>query len=101
MNRVLIVAGSDSGGGAGIQADLKTVSAFGVWGMTAVTALTAQNTEGVSAVQPHYPPQRSPFRPGRVLTLDIPLSPLERVLACLLVQRGIHAKVQLSQNPER
>ncbi len=48
--RVLIVAGSDSSGGAGIQADLKTVSALGAYGMTAVTALTAQNTQGVFEV---------------------------------------------------
>jgi hydroxymethylpyrimidine/phosphomethylpyrimidine kinase len=48
--RVLIVAGSDSSGGAGIQADLKTASALGVYGMTAITALTAQNTEGVFGV---------------------------------------------------
>ena len=48
--RVLIIAGSDSSGGAGIQADLKTVSVLGAFGMTAVTALTAQNTTGVSAV---------------------------------------------------
>ncbi len=47
---VLIVAGSDSSGGAGIQADLKTVSALGVYGMTAITALTAQNTEGVFGI---------------------------------------------------
>jgi hydroxymethylpyrimidine/phosphomethylpyrimidine kinase len=46
----LIIAGSDSGGGAGIQADLKTVSALGCFGMTAITALTAQNTMGVFGV---------------------------------------------------
>ena len=48
--RVLIVAGSDSGGGAGIQADIKTVTALGGYAMTAVTALTAQNTKGVFGV---------------------------------------------------
>ena len=48
--RVLIVAGSDSGGGAGIQADIKTVTALGGYAMTAVTALTAQNTRGVFGV---------------------------------------------------
>jgi hydroxymethylpyrimidine/phosphomethylpyrimidine kinase len=50
--RVLIVAGSDSGGGAGLQADLKTVAALGGYGMTAITALTAQNTLGVFGVHP-------------------------------------------------
>ena len=53
--RVLIVAGSDSGGGAGIQADIKTVTALNAFAMTALTALTAQNTMGVFAVHPVPP----------------------------------------------
>src|SRR3972149_1992402 len=48
--RVLIVAGSDSGGGAGIQADIKTVPALGGYAATAITALTAQNTRGVFGI---------------------------------------------------
>ena len=51
MPRVLIIAGSDSGGGAGIQADIKTVSALGGYAATAITALTAQNTLGVFGVE--------------------------------------------------
>lgn len=50
--RILIIAGSDSGGGAGIQADLKTVTLLGGFGMTAITAITAQNTLGVQGVHP-------------------------------------------------
>lgn len=50
MGRVLIVAGSDSGGGAGVQADVKTVTALGGYAATAITALTAQNTQGVFGI---------------------------------------------------
>jgi hydroxymethylpyrimidine/phosphomethylpyrimidine kinase len=53
--RVLIVAGSDSGGGAGIQADIKTVTALGGYAATAITALTAQNTLGVFGIVPVEP----------------------------------------------
>lgn len=55
MPRALTIAGSDSGGGAGIQADLKTFQELGVYGMSAITALTAQNTTGVQAVYPTNP----------------------------------------------
>src|ERR1700752_4372961 len=54
--KALTIAGSDSGGGAGIQADLKTFSAFRVFGMSVVTAVTAQNSMGVQAVE-NLPPE--------------------------------------------
>ena len=54
-SKILIIAGSDSSGGAGIQADIKTVTALGGYAMTAITAITVQNTTGVSAVIPIRP----------------------------------------------
>lgn len=51
MKNLLTIAGSDSSGGAGIQADLKTFAAHGTFGMSVITAVTAQNTCGVTAVQ--------------------------------------------------
>ena len=54
-SKILIIAGSDSSGGAGIQADIKTVTALGSYGMTAITAVTAQNTRGVKSIIPIAP----------------------------------------------
>ena len=54
-SKILIIAGSDSSGGAGIQADLKTVTALGSYGMTAITAVTSQNTKGVKSIVPISP----------------------------------------------
>ena len=51
-SKVLIIAGSDSSGGAGIQADIKTVSSLGSYAMTAITAITSQNTTGVKSIFP-------------------------------------------------
>ena len=54
-SKVLIIAGSDSSGGAGIQADIKTITALGSYAMTAITAITAQNTTGVNSIVPIPP----------------------------------------------
>ena len=54
-SKILIIAGSDSSGGAGIQADIKTVTALGSYGMTAITAVTSQNTKGVRSIVPIPP----------------------------------------------
>ncbi len=58
-SKILIIAGSDSSGGAGIQADIKTVTALGSYAMTAITAVTAQNTTGVNSIVPIKPKEIS------------------------------------------
>ena len=54
-SKILIIAGSDSSGGAGIQADIKTVTSLGSFALTAITAVTVQNTNGVKSVIPIHP----------------------------------------------
>ncbi len=58
-SKVLIIAGSDSSGGAGIQADVKTVTSLGCYAMTAITAVTSQNTTGVKSIVPIKPKEIS------------------------------------------
>jgi len=82
--RVLVVAGSDSGGGAGIQADIKTVTALGGFAMTAVTALTAQNSLGVAGV--HTPPPEFVAEQIRVTLED---------LGCDAVKTGMMASAPI------
>ena len=65
----LTIAGSDSSGGAGIQADLKTFAALGVYGASVITALTAQNTTGVSGIH-QVPATSSPRRSMRCLPIS-------------------------------
>lgn len=80
----LTIAGSDSGGGAGIQADIKTFQAFGVFGTSALTAITAQNTLGVSAVHP--------------VPLDVVRAQIDRVvedLAPSAIKSGMLATAEL------
>ncbi len=81
--RVLTIAGSDSGGGAGIQADLKTFSALGCFGMSAITALTAQNTQGVSAIH------------------AVPPEMLRQQIDAVVQDMGVHAvKIGMLHSPE-
>lgn len=70
IHKALTIAGSDSGGGAGIQADLKTFSALGVYGMSVITAVTAQNTRTVSAVT--HIPRDTIDAQLRAIAADIP-----------------------------
>lgn len=81
--RVLSIAGSDSGGGAGIQADLKTFAALGCYGMTAITALTAQNTQGVRSIH------------------GVPSDILRDQIDAVVEDLGVHAvKIGMLHSPE-
>lgn len=97
----LTIAGSDSGGGAGIQADLKTFSAFGVYGASVLTALTAQNTQGVQGIYT-IPPEMVTEQLRSVLT-DIPIAaaktgmlataPIIQAIAAVLREKPIPSLV--------
>ena len=96
MKKVLTIAGSDSGGGAGIQADLKTMTMNGVFAMSAVTALTAQNTTGVQGiyeVTPEFLKQQidsvfTDLRPDAVKIGMVSSSPLIEAIAERLAYYG-------------
>ena len=97
MPTVLTVAGSDSGAGAGIQADLKTFAALGVYGTSAITAITAQNTLGVTAVQ-EVPPGMvaaqidavvADIRPDAVKTGMLASAPIIEVVAAKVREHGL------------
>jgi hydroxymethylpyrimidine/phosphomethylpyrimidine kinase len=97
MPSVLTIAGSDSSAGAGIQADLKTFAALGVYGTSAVTAVTAQNTRGVTAVQ-EMPPGIiaaqidavvADIRPDAVKTGMLASAPIIEVVAGKLKKHGL------------
>lgn len=94
----LTIAGSDSGGGAGIQADLKTFTALGVFGASAITALTAQNTQGVSGVLP-VSPEFVLAQIDAVLT-DLPVGAVKTgMLATADVARAVAAVAEAGRLP--
>jgi hydroxymethylpyrimidine/phosphomethylpyrimidine kinase len=83
IRRALTIAGSDSGGGAGIQADLKTFMAYGVFGMSAITAITAQNTIGVQKIA------------------ELPLDIIEAQITSVITDIGVDAvKTGMLANPD-
>ena len=73
QSKILIIAGSDSSGGAGIQADIKTITCLGSYAMTAITAVTSQNTTGVQAIN------------------SIPIKNLQKQIIMVLDDIGAHA----------
>lgn len=93
INRVLTIAGSDSGGGAGIQADLKTITALGGFGMSVITALTAQNTLGVLGI--HEIPADFVVMQFDAVASDIGIDAAKTgMLASMEIMRLVAAKVR-------
>ncbi len=101
MKKILIIAGSDSGAGAGIQADIRTVAAFGAYATTAITAVTAQNTAGVRGVH-NIPPNMIGMQVDAVLedigadavkTGMLSTAPAVRTVASALARHGAHPVV--------
>lgn len=94
----LTIAGSDSGGGAGVQADLKTFEHFGVFGTSAITAITAQNTISVTRTQPMSPAMvraqinavATDLRPRAVKTGMLATAPIARVVARAIRDHNLH-----------
>ena len=98
MKRALTIAGSDSGGGAGIQADLKTFAAHGVYGTSAITALTAQNTRGVFGV--HLVPAEFVTLQIEAVTSDIGCDAVKTgMLATAAIVEATAAAVQALELP--
>lgn len=93
MRSVLIIAGSDSSAGAGIQADLKTCAALGVYGTTAITALTAQNTMGVTAIH-EAPPEFVAAQIDAVVTDIRPDAVKTGMLANAAIIEAVAAKIK-------
>lgn len=97
--RVLSIAGSDSGGGAGIQADLKTFAALGCFGMTAITAVTAQNTVGVAAIH-GVPPEMVKAQIDAVVgDIGVDAIKIGMLLSADIVQAVADALRQLDPRP--
>ena len=82
-SKILIIAGSDSSGGAGIQADIKTVTSLGSYAMTAITAVTSQNTTGVKSIVPIAPKEIS----NQIIFTSKILNLMQLKLECFILQK--------------
>ena len=93
-SKVLIIAGSDSSGGAGIQADIKTVTALGSYAMTAITAITSQNTTGVKSIVAIPPKEIS----NQILFTSKDIKPDAIKIGMLHSTKVIESVIQISRN---